>query len=216
MGRRLATRALERALQRCGFVNIAGVDEVGRGCLAGPVVAAAVILDPACRIPGLADSKLLSPAARASLDARIRTDAVAWAVAEVDAVQIDLMRIQRASLEAMRLAVAQLVPQPDFVLVDAFRIAGLRMAQRGIIHGDRRVASIAAASIVAKVHRDGLMTALHDAEPRYGFDHHKGYGTAAHIAAIAQFGMTRHHRRSFRVPSLFETLHDTPSAADTL
>jgi ribonuclease HII len=204
-----ATRHDEDALRRLGFVHVAGVDEVGRGCLAGPVVAAAVILDPDCPIAGLADSKLVPPAERERLSEIIRASSLGWAVAEVGPADIDRMAIQRASLEAMRLAVAQLVPQPDAVLVDAFRIPGLAVAQRGIVHGDRLCAPIAAASIVAKVHRDHMMVALDGADDRYGFARHKGYATPEHLAAVARFGYSPQHRRSFRPASLFDKITET-------
>lgn len=208
MGHAGARRTVENALRRLGFVHVAGVDEVGRGCLAGPVVSGAVILDPARHIPGLADSKQLSPTDRERLDARIRAVAVAWAVAGTDPADIDRMNIHRASIDSMRRAVLALVPLPDVVIVDAFRIPGLPMAQQGIVHGDRRCAAIAAASIVAKVYRDRLMRDLHERDPRYGFDRHKGYGTAEHLAALARHGYSVEHRRSFRPPSLFDTMAD--------
>lgn len=206
MGRAGARRTVENALRRLGFVNVAGVDEVGRGCLAGPVVSGAVILHPARHIAGLADSKLLSPADRERLDARIRAVAVAWAVAETDPADIDRMNIHRASIDSMRRAVLALAPLPGVVIVDAFRIPGLPMAQRGIVHGDRRCAAIAAASIVAKVHRDRLMRDLHARDPRYGFDRHKGYATADHLTALARHGYSAAHRRTFRPPSLFDRM----------
>lgn len=201
-----ARRTLENALRRFGFVHVAGVDEVGRGCLAGPVVAAAVVLDPDRHIPRLADSKLVPPAEREHLSRLVFDGAIAWAIAEVGPADIDRLNIHRASLEAMRRAVLALVPQPDLVLVDAFRIPGLCVAQRGVIHGDRQCAAIAAASIIAKVHRDRGMIELHRADPRYGFDRHKGYGTPDHLAAMARFGYSPAHRRSFRSPTLFDTM----------
>lgn len=206
MPRAGARRTLENALRRLGFALVAGVDEVGRGCLAGPVVAAAVILDPARHIAGLADSKLLSARARERIGGRVRRDAVAWAIAEVEPAEIDRLNIHQASLEAMRRAVMALAPLPDLVLVDAFRIPRLPMAQRGVVHGDRRCSAVAAASIIAKVHRDGGMLRLHHDDPRYGFERHKGYATAAHLAALARFGYSPAHRRSFRPASLFDTI----------
>lgn len=202
-------RRLENAGRRLGFVRIAGVDEVGRGCLAGPVLAAAVVLDPSRPIPGLRDSKLLTPAARDRLFERIAAEALAWAVARVDPGRIDELNIHRASLQAMREAVTALDPLPDLVLVDGFRIPDLWMAQRRVVHGDRRSASIAAASILAKVTRDRYMTILHKADPRYGFDRHKGYATAAHLAAVARYGYSPVHRRSFRPAAVMPTLFDT-------
>jgi ribonuclease HII len=195
---------------------VAGVDEVGRGCLAGPVVAGAVILDPACHIPGLADSKLLSPARREALADQIQAGAVAWAVGQVEAPDIDSMRIHRASFEAMRRAVFALVPWPDVLLVDAFRIPGVPMAQRGIIHGDRLSSAIAAASIVAKVYRDRLMSRLHELDPRFGFDRHKGYATPEHLAAVARFGYSPVHRHTFRPASLFDTMTEEESDTSTV
>jgi ribonuclease HII len=170
------------------------------------VVTGAVILHPDRPVPGLRDSKLLTAAARERLDSLIRTRAVAWAVAEVSPAEIDTLNIHRASLEAMRRAVLRLAPLPDLVLVDAFRIPHLPMAQQGIVGGDARCAAIAAASIVAKVHRDALMCRLHEADARYGFDRHKGYATAEHLAALGRFGYSPVHRRSFRPPSLFDTM----------
>ena len=201
-----ATRTLENALRRFGFCLVAGVDEVGRGCLAGPVVAGAVVLDPDRHIPGLADSKVVPPEERDGLYDDIVGRALAWAVAASDPRQIDHINIHRASLDAMRRAVLALQPLPDLVLVDAFRIPEIPMAQRGIPKGDRRCAAIAAASIVAKVTRDREMVALHASDPRYGFDRHKGYATADHLAAVARFGYSDAHRRSFRPATLFDTI----------
>jgi ribonuclease HII len=206
MSRISATRTLENALRRVGFCLVAGVDEVGRGCLAGPVMAGAVILDPDRHIPGLADSKVVPADERADLYDEIVQRAIAWAVASSDPRQIDLLNIHRASLDAMRRAVLSLGPLPDVVLVDAFRIPDLPMAQRGVPKGDRRCAAIAAASIVAKVTRDREMVALHASDPRYGFDRHKGYATADHLAAVARFGYSDAHRRSFRPATLFDTI----------
>lgn len=206
MRRVTARRTIENALRRFGFVAVAGVDEVGRGCLAGPVMAGAVILDPAEHIAGLADSKALTAAARERLYAAIVARAVAWTVVAVEPAEIDRLNIHQASLFAMRQAVLALSPLPDAVLVDAFHIPALPMAQRGIVSGDRRAAAIAAASIVAKVTRDRLMGTLHRADPRYGFDRHKGYATADHLAALVRFGYSPQHRRSFRPASLFDTI----------
>lgn len=201
-----ARRTTENLYRRFGFSLIAGVDEVGRGCLAGPVLAGAVILHPDRHIPGLADSKLLSAEARDALYDEITARALAWAVGSADPREIDRDNIRRASLHAMARAVASLAPQPDLVLVDAFRIEGLRMAQRGLVRGDRTSAAIAAASIVAKVTRDRLMDDLHRTDSRYGFDRHKGYATAAHLDAVAKHGYSEAHRRSFRPATLFDTL----------
>lgn len=206
MGKSLARRTIENALRRYGFVHIAGVDEVGRGCLAGPVTAGAVILHPDRHIAGLADSKTLTAAARDRLFEEIARKAVAWRVISIDPAEIDRINIHQASLRAMQQAVLALSPLPDAVLVDAFRVPDLPMAQRGIVGGDRRSAAIAAASIMAKVTRDRLMEALHATDPRYGFDRHKGYATADHLAAVAKFGYSVQHRRSFRPPTLFDTI----------
>ena len=206
MARVPATRTLENSLRRVGFVHVAGVDEAGRGCLAGPVVAAAVLLHPDRHIPGVCDSKLVPSGMRERLYDQIIRHAVAWAVAAADPAEIDRLNIHQASLWAMRRAVLSLVPLPDIVLVDAFRVPELPMAQRGIPHGDRRCSAIAAASIVAKVTRDRQMLELHDRDPRYGFDRHKGYATADHLEAVARFGYSDVHRRSFRPPTLFDTI----------
>lgn len=203
MVRHRAHRTLENAMRREGFRRIAGTDEVGRGCLAGPVVAAVVVLDPARHIAGLADSKLLTPAARERLFAVIASCADAWAVGSASPDEIDQLNIHRASLEAMRRAVLALDPAPDMVLVDAFRIPDLAVPQRAVVHGDRCCAAIAAASIMAKVTRDREMCALHAADSRYGFDQHKGYATALHLEAVARYGYSSLHRRSFRPASLF-------------
>ena len=201
-----AMRTLENALRRVGFVHVAGVDEVGRGCLAGPVVAAAVVLHPDRHIPGVCDSKTVPAAERERLYDRILRHAVAWAVAAADPPEIDRINIHQASLRAMQRAVLALAPLPDIVLVDAFRVPDLPMAQRGVPHGDRRCSAIAAASIVAKVTRDRQMLELHGRDPRYGFDRHKGYATADHLDAVARFGYSDVHRRSFRPPTLFDTI----------
>jgi ribonuclease HII len=199
-------RTLENALRRMGFVYVAGTDEVGRGCLAGPVIAGVVVLDPDRHIPGVCDSKTVPAMERERLYDRIRRHAVAWAVAAAEPDEIDRINIHQASLRAMQRAVLMLSPLPDLVLVDAFRIPDLPMAQRSVRHGDRRCSAIAAASIVAKVTRDRMMLELHDRDPRYGFDRHKGYATADHLEAVARFGYSPIHRRSFRPPTLFDTI----------
>ena len=204
-----ARRTIENALRRYGFVCVAGVDEVGRGCLAGPVMAGAVVLDPGRHIPGLADSKALTEQARERLFEIIVAKAIAWSVASVEPAEIDTINIHQATLQAMRRAVLALAPLPDAVLVDAFRIPLLPMAQRGVVKGDRQCAAIAAASILAKVTRDRLMTRLHTDDPRYGFDRHKGYATAEHLSAVSRFGYSGVHRRSFRPPTLFDLLSST-------
>ena len=207
-------RTLENALRRVGFVHVAGVDEVGRGCLAGPVVAAAVVLHPERHIPGVCDSKTVPAIERERLYDRILRHAVAWAVAAADPSEIDRINIHQASLRAMQRAVLALAPLPDIVLVDAFRVPDLPMAQRGVPHGDRRCSAIAAASIIAKVTRDRQMLELHGRDPRYGFDRHKGYATADHLEAVARFGYSDVHRRSFRPPTLFDTMDEMPPEAE--
>jgi ribonuclease HII len=208
MTRPRASRTLENAVRRAGFVHVAGVDEVGRGCLAGPVVAAAVILHPHQYVSGVADSKVLEAEERERLFSEIAGAAVAWAVSVVDASEIDRLNIHRASLEAMRQSIAALEPLPGFVLVDGFRIPDLTIPQRPVIGGDRRCTAIAAASILAKVTRDRLMRDLHAQDPRYGFDRHKGYATRDHLDAVGRFGYSPAHRRTFRPPSLFDTIRD--------
>ena len=206
MARVSANRALENALRRAGFCLVAGVDEVGRGCLAGSVMAAAVVLHPDRHVPGLADSKLVPAPEREALFERITALAIAWAVASSDPREIDRVNIHQASLLAMHRAVSALAPLPDMVLVDAFTIPNLPIPQRGVPHGDRRCSAIAAASIVAKVVRDRQMRELHERDPRYGFDRHKGYATADHLKALARFGYSDAHRRSFHPQSLFDTV----------
>jgi ribonuclease HII len=201
-----AFRTLENSIRRLGFSSVAGVDEVGRGCLAGPVVAAAVVLNPNRYVPRVCDSKTVTALERERLYEMITKAATAWAVAAADPDEIDTYNIHQASLRAMQRAVLQLEPLPDFVLVDAFRIPDLMMAQRPVVHGDVRCTAIAAASIVAKVTRDRLMRALHDQDPRYGFNRHKGYATRDHLDAVARYGYSAAHRRSFRPPSLFDRM----------
>ena len=202
-----AMRTLENAARRWGFYRVAGCDEVGRGCLAGPVLAGAVILDPDVYIPRLADSKTVTALERERLYDVITRKAMAWSVAALEPAEIDAINIHRASLEAMRRALMAIAPLPDLVLVDAFRIPDLHFAQRAVLHGDRRCAAIAAASIVAKVTRDRQMMQWHAQDPRYGYDKHKGYATAEHRAAVARFGYSSLHRRTFRPQSgLFDTM----------
>ena len=207
-----AFRTIENAIRRMGFIHVAGVDEVGRGCLAGPVVAAAVVLNPDRYVPRIGDSKTVTALERDRLYTRITRTAIAWGVASASCDEIDTINIHRASLRAMQRAVQLLAPCPDFVLVDAFRIPDLFMPQRAVIHGDARCTAIAAASIVAKVTRDRLMCVLHERDPRYGFDRHKGYATADHLDAVARFGYSDVHRRSFRPGVLFATDESGPCA----
>ena len=193
-------------MRRWGFYRVAGCDEVGRGCLAGPVVAAAVILDPDRHIPGVRDSKMTTLAERERFYGVITRKALAWSVASAPVDEIDDINIHQASLRAMRRAVLAIAPLPDLVLVDAFRIPELSIAQRAVPHGDRRCSAIAAASIIAKVTRDREMLHQHVADPRYGYDRHKGYATAGHLAAVVRHGYSPLHRRSFRPSSLFDTI----------
>src|ERR1700730_13919955 len=179
-----------------GAVLVAGVAEVGRGSLFGPVVAAAVILDPKSRIRGLRDSKLLLPERREILTERIREHAIAWSIAAVDAARIDQINIYQASRVAMKLAVAKLQPGPDHLLIDALRL-DCDLPQNAIIHGDALSASIAAASIIAKVERDRMIREWDPVFPLYGLASNKGYSTPRHIAALRQHRASPLHRQSF-------------------
>ena len=190
------TLRYEKRAWASGAVRVAGVDEVGRGSLFGPVVAAAVILDPAYRVRGLRDSKLLLPERREALAERIREHAVAWAIAAVDASRIDQINIYQASRVAMREAVTRLAIAPDHLLVDAVRL-DCAQVQDAIIHGDALSASIAAASILAKVERDRMMCEWDAVFPAYGLASHKGYSTPKHLAALRELGPTPLHRQSF-------------------
>lgn len=186
----------EKKAWSAGAQLVAGVDEVGRGSLFGCVVAAAVILDPAYRVRGLRDSKLLLPERREVLAERIREHAIAWTVAAVDAARIDQINIYHASRAAMREAVLRLAPAADHLLIDAMRI-DCELPQNPIIHGDALSASIAAASILAKVERDRMMREWDVVFPAYGLASHKGYSTPKHVAALREFGPTPLHRQSF-------------------
>ncbi len=190
------TLRYEKKAWECGALRVAGVDEVGRGSLFGPVVAAAVILDPGYRVRGLRDSKLLEAERREVLAARIRQHAIAWALAAVDAARIDQINIYQASLVAMREAVLQLVPAADHLLIDAVKI-DCELPQKSIIHGDALSASIAAASILAKVERDRMMCEWDAIFPVYGLASHKGYSTPRHLAALREHGPSPLHRQSF-------------------
>jgi ribonuclease HII len=177
---------------------VCGVDEAGRGPLAGPVYAAAVILDSARPITGLADSKKLSEKRREVLALEIRQHAAAWAIAEASAAEIDELNILRASLLAMRRAVRALSIVPHEVLVDGLHCPDTGLPSRAIVKGDSSVAEIAAASILAKTARDAAMLRMHQRFPQYGFDGHKGYPTATHLEALRLHGVSCEHRRSFR------------------
>jgi ribonuclease HII len=190
------TLRYEKIAWASGALMVAGVDEVGRGSLFGPVVAAAVILDRDYRIRGLRDSKLLLPERREALAPRIREHAIAWSVAAVDAARIDQINIYHASRLAMREAVMLLQPTPDHLLIDAVRLDCDR-PQKAIIHGDALSASIAAASILAKVERDRIMCEWDSVFPEYGLASHKGYSTPQHLAALREYGPTPLHRMSF-------------------
>jgi len=189
---------LENAARASGARLIAGVDEVGRGPLFGPVVAAAVILPRGCCLQGLTDSKKLSEKKRNQFDLEIRSSALAWAIAEVDAETIDRINIRRASLEAMRRAVAQLAICPDYLLIDGRDGIEWNGSQQAVIRGDATSLSIAAASVLAKVYRDRLIVELDSQFPGYGLAQHKGYPSAAHKAALNRLGPTPLHRRSYR------------------
>jgi ribonuclease HII len=190
------TLRYEKTAWASGAVMVAGVDEVGRGSLFGPVVAAAVILDRNYRLRGLRDSKLLLPERRELLAPRIREHAVAWAVTAVDAARIDQINIYQASRLAMREAVMKLNPAADHLLIDALRL-DCEVPQKAIIHGDALSVSIAAASILAKVERDRMMCEWDAVFPEYGLASHKGYSTPQHLAALLEYGPTPLHRQSF-------------------
>jgi len=187
----------ERAASEDGFTLIAGIDEAGRGPLAGPVVAAACILDPSVPILGVNDSKKLSPARREALFQEIIQHAVGYAIAQIEPDVIDRINILQATLSAMRLTVERLPVRPDLLLIDAVDLKGIPVPVRPIIKGDSLSVSIAAASILAKVTRDRLMDQYDTVYPGYGFIRHKGYGTTEHYAALDRLGPTPIHRQSF-------------------
>lgn len=193
---RLCSSRFERAARRLGWTRIAGLDEAGRGALFGPVVAAAVILNPKRRIVGLDDSKKLTPERRAELAPRIREHALAYAIAEIDAQRIDAWNIYQASRQAMTAALQQLPIQPDYLLLDAMQLDVL-IEQKSLIRGDARSVSIAAASILAKTHRDARMAEWDAVYPQYGLAQHKGYATPEHLEALRIHGPTPLHRYSF-------------------
>jgi ribonuclease HII len=189
---------LENAARKRGALRIAGIDEVGRGPLFGPVVAAAVILHKGCRLEDLNDSKKLSEKRRKELEPEVRANAIAWAIAVVDAETIDRINIRQASLLAMRLAVEQLALSPDFLLIDGRDTIDWPCSQQAVIQGDATSFSIAAASVLAKVHRDRLLVELDRQFPGYGLAQHKGYCSPEHVAALARLGPTPLHRKSFQ------------------
>jgi ribonuclease HII len=188
---------LERAAQKCGALRIAGLDEVGRGPMFGPVVAAAVILDCNTRFRGLTDSKKLNEAKRVELDVSIRRKAVAWAIAAVDVETIDRINIRRASLLAMRMAVEQLCVVPDYLLIDGVDTIDWPCPQQPVIQGDGTSYSIAAASVLAKVYRDALLVEFDRQYPGYGLASHKGYCSREHMDALAKLGPTPLHRKNW-------------------
>jgi ribonuclease HII len=190
------TTRFEKAAWESGAQLVAGVDEVGRGALFGCVAAAACILNPADRIRGLRDSKLLKAEQREKLAGRIRRRAIAWAIAEVSPAKVDEINIYHASLLAMKMAVEQLQPRPDYLLVDAVRV-DFDCPQNSIIHGDALSASIAAASILAKVHRDAILCSLDPLYPQYGLARNKGYATRFHKAALLEHGPSPLHRQTW-------------------
>jgi ribonuclease HII len=193
---RLCCSRFERAARKLRWTRIAVLDDAGRGALFGPVVAAAVILNPKRRIVGLDDSKQLAPERRTQLAERIRDHAIAWAVSEVDAQRIDAWNIYQASRQAMTAAVGQLAPAPDYLLIDAMQLDVL-FEQKSLIKGDARSVSIAAASILAKTYRDARMVEWDAVYPQYGLVRHKGYATPDHLEALRLHGPSPLHRHSF-------------------
>ncbi len=197
----LPTLQIEQSLWNAGYKLVCGIDEVGRGCFAGPVVAGAVIFSPDGILPkGIADSKLLKPKQRETLADQIKRVALFYAIAEICVNDINKLGIGKATQMAFRKALRLLLVQADYVLIDAFYIKHLnRKKQKAIKDGDTICASIAAASIIAKVYRDKLMKNLHKKYPKYGFAKHKGYGTKIHQEAIRKYGLSRLHRKSFNL-----------------
>ena len=191
----------EKRLWQMGYTAIAGIDEAGRGALAGPVVAAAVIVPPHSEREGIwaqvADSKLLSPTVRSALAVEIRNAALAWGVGAVSALRIDQIGIAAATRQAMVQAVAALATPADYLLIDWVKLKTLNIPQESFTKADRHIVSVAAASILAKTHRDQLLIDLQQTYPLYGFDRHKGYGTAAHLAALTCHGPCAEHRHTF-------------------
>lgn len=189
--------AYERAAQERGFLLIGGIDEVGRGPLAGPVVAACVVADGPLMLTGLNDSKRVQPEKRRELAETIKARAIAWAIGEASVEEIERLNIYHASILAMERALSALATAPHYLLTDAVRIRSFAGEQLPVIKGDAKCATVAAASIVAKVHRDGLLHELDALFPQYGFADHKGYATERHLAALKEFGPCVHHRRHF-------------------
>jgi ribonuclease HII len=195
------TLEIEQSLWNSGYNFICGLDEVGRGCFAGPVVVGAVIFPKGCElIKGVADSKLLKPSIREKLAEQIKKCAAAWSIGEISVEDINKVGIGKATQMAFLKAIKVLATVPDYVLIDAFFVDNYdRSHQKPVKDGDKICASISAASIIAKVYRDGLMTNLHLKYPEYNFAKHKGYGTREHQAAIKKFGLSRIHRKSFNL-----------------
>lgn len=191
-------RGLEEGLARCGYGLIAGVDEVGRGCLAGPVVAAAVIVDGRCLVPGVDDSKCLTAPERERAAEAIRSSAIATAVAEIPPEVIDRVNILEATRLAMREALSRLHPAPDCAVIDAVRLSGFGFPCVPVVRGDCFSYAVACASIVAKVHRDRKMVELDRQYPQYGFASHKGYSVPEHMEALAAYGPSPAHRLTFQ------------------
>lgn len=189
---------MEKSLQRRGYKLVAGADEAGRGAWAGPLVAAAVVLPTRFRLPGLDDSKRLTPAARERLFAQIVKQAIAWSVEIITVRDVDATGVHRANHRALRQSIARLHPRPQMALIDGFALAIENIPTQRVVGGDHTVAVIAAASIIAKVTRDRLMARLHRQYPRYGFDRHKGYGTRYHDDQLKRYGPCSVHRQSFR------------------
>ncbi|HTV74621.1 MAG TPA: ribonuclease HII [Candidatus Acidoferrales bacterium] len=195
--RLLRLHRFEDEARRRGFLLLGGIDEVGRGPLAGPVVAGCVVADGPLMIRGLDDSKRVKPELRVELAEIIKTRVVAWAIGEASVAEIDTLNIYRASILAMERAIAALRAQPEYLLTDAVRIRSFGGEQLPIIKGDAKCATVAAASIIAKVHRDRLLVELDAAFPRYGFAEHKGYGTPQHLRALREHGPCELHRRNW-------------------
>jgi ribonuclease HII len=199
--------AFEGRAHASGYRLVGGIDEVGRGPLAGPVVAACVVADGPLMLRGLNDSKQVMREVRESLSIEIKTKCVAWAIGEASVEEIDRLNIYWASILAMERALAALHIAPDYLLTDAVRIKSWIGPQEPVIKGDAKCATVAAASIIAKVHRDALLVALHDAYPQYGFHQHKGYASPQHIAALNAHGPCAEHRRAFwRVRAAWDAL----------
>jgi ribonuclease HII len=206
--------AFDRVLQRCGFRHVAGVDEVGRGACAGPLVVAAVVLPEGRRgeVPGLADSKLLTPATREAACAEVLRRAVASAVVVVPPAEIDRCGLHVMNVRAMRQAVGRLRPTPSYVLTDGFPVAGLPAPALAVWKGDQVAASVAAASVLAKVTRDRILCELHERHPQYDFARHKGYCTPEHTAALAEHGPCPEHRFSYVNVRAARRRHDLADA----